>query len=531
MDPNVTNPGTLPSKPSTGYYAAHGGDEMFDKPNEQGYIGYHYGSWENGTGGSFTRKPILGYDQTTHAPIYGEEEDVNQIGEYDPQGNPLWRGGTKFTQGQFQSRQNIANMTPDQRKQAFQALQDKYKGRMDHGGNWGLQLPEDADPNDVADFTYLQILTSSDQYAPGNVQAYTSRNSIYNAPLQESDSPEFWARYGLNDPNHVSPYSQSQAALTGQNGADPRNFSTVQGGRLWTAGPAFQNNSQQGQAPGSSSGTSSMPYNYQRPGAAPITNQIPGNVRQMPGNMPVTPPTSMGGRPGNAAPTSNFRMTPPPQGSDINPGMSNPGGGSVPYGGTWTGGYAGQEGGGGGNSQMADFLKNRLTGFQGYNDPLAGDTQNLVRGMLKNPSPYDSQMLKDNYNMLNSQLDEQYKLGENRINEIGAQRGLYDSTNIVGQLGDSGIQHERDRKNLVLQLLTQRAQQYSQDQANAVGAANSYNSQGLNAFTANEGAYSNRINQATGYDNDLYNRSLQSAMFNNQMSEQDREFWLKLLGY
>ena len=221
-------PAPPPQPPGTGVQTSPNSYQTFPTPYTGGYNanpvsmareegGYQYGS--NGT-----RRPILGVDQTYGTPVYGDWEDVNQVGQFDPNtGAALWRGGDAYTQGQYQTRQDIANMSEAQRQSAFDALLAKYGGSLSQG-NAGVALPSTASADDAAAFNYLQQLTNAAKYSPDNLKALTSNSNIYNSPLTEAEAPEFFAKYGINDPNYRSP-----TPTPIDNG-----YRTIQGGQEFT---------------------------------------------------------------------------------------------------------------------------------------------------------------------------------------------------------------------------------------------------------------------------------------------------------
>lgn len=287
----------------------------------------------------------------------------------------------------------------------------------------------------------------------------------------------------------------------------------------------------------------------------------------------------------NGLPTA-IRPYSDPMGGGANP-MYKPPGGSTPAGGVGEqlmGALGASHANNVADPTIADEMKKRLTNFQpfqsqqpdadvlnkakgaymnganSYQNPLQGQQQDLVSKMLTNPSAYDTPLFQQNYNMLKGQLDEDYGLQKKQIDETGARRGLYDSTGIVGQLGDAQIQHDRSMSNMATNLLTDRAHTMSADQANASSAANAFNQQGLNqfqanqgaqsqslsdyinaimsgnasglgAFQANEAAQSNRLGQAANYDNDIAQRSMQTSQMNNQQDQQMIQLYLQMMGY
>lgn len=214
--------GTMPVTPQPPTAAPSGPGSI----NEPGLRdpGYQYGD-------NFMRRPILGIDQTYGTPVYGSWESYGQAGQFDAQGRPLYQTTGFFNQAGVQGRQAAAGMTPEQRRQALDALRARYAGRLEQGSS-GERLPFDAPIEDQNNWDYLQQLISAEN-DPMRLQFLTSQSQIYGTTTQESEAPDFFARYGINDPNHVSPYAQSQAGLTADANANP-DYRTVQGGQTFT---------------------------------------------------------------------------------------------------------------------------------------------------------------------------------------------------------------------------------------------------------------------------------------------------------
>lgn len=174
-----------------------------------------------------------------------------------------------------------------------------------------------------------------------------------------------------------------------------------------------------------------------------------------------------------------------------------------------------------------------LAGLNGgsYVNPNADAQQKMVSDWLANPSAYDSKLLQDNFKTLGAGLDESYGLDRKAIDDQMARRGLFDSTEAVGRLGDSQIQHDRAKSTLAQNLLTDQAHTLSADRSAASGAANAEATTGANIFNTNENARQGRINQAMNYDDDIYKRSYDD---NRAAADDDyrmQQLYMQMMGY
>lgn len=375
--------------------------------------------------------------------------------------------------------------------------------------------------------------------------------------LSEEDKKKYWAGQGTQslagmpgykpyDNGAYNPTSNAQATqnYVNNNRADIDTITKSVQGAQQNALSAYNAGNQQ-------INTEQAEKDRQEQWAAIVKDGGAGNYADfhLPGTAPAgsatfdrSPNTNTGASRMPGIPQSSTGVT-PEGGATGGPKVIN---GGAPNGATGTyapnNGSAYQQGGGpppftqapfqGAGGDLSSILRDRLSNFNGgYQNPLQNEQMEMIRRMMTQPSAFDSDLFKKQYDMLKGDLNESYGLEKQNINETGARRGLYDSSNTVGRLGDASIQHDRAMSDMGTKLLLQRAQQMSGDQMNAASAANQFNASGLNNFLGNEGAMSNRVNQAMGYDNDLFNRSLSTAQFNNQQDQQQMDFWLKMLGY
>jgi hypothetical protein len=93
-----------------------------------------------------------------------------------------------------------------------------------------------------------------------------------------------------------------------------------------------------------------------------------------------------------------------------------------------------------------------------------------VNQALANPSAYGSKQVQDTYNMLNTQLGQDYDYQRKQLNAELASRGLTDSTIAGNRYSDLATEQARAQSNLATQLATQAAQTYGQDRNAALQA-------------------------------------------------------------
>lgn len=132
--------------------------------------------------------------------------------------------------------------------------------------------------------------------------------------------------------------------------------------------------------------------------------------------------------------------------------------------------------------------------------------QQSIFGLLQHPSAYGSDAVQRTYNALAGRIDDQFAQRNTGINEDSARRGLSDSSVRAGRLKDSNIEQRDAQTALADSLLSQQAQTYSSDLANAIATA-------------------------LGYGQQNFGQQLQTAQFNQNQQQIDWQQLMAILGY
>lgn len=120
-----------------------------------------------------------------------------------------------------------------------------------------------------------------------------------------------------------------------------------------------------------------------------------------------------------------------------------------------------------------------------FQAPLTGQTQQSVQNLLANPSAYNSDMVMNTYNQAKQGIDQTFNTDKTNLDQMMAKRGLYDSTMTGQKYSDLATEKDRSLTGLAQNLITQQAQQYGQDQTNAINAGMNFGNQALNVNQAN----------------------------------------------
>lgn len=292
------------------------------------------------------------------------------------------------------------------------------------------------------------------------------------------------------------------------------------------------------------------------PGVSPISQNmnpgvVPPGVAFGPGASPISQ---------NMNPTQGSGAQPGPGTSPIGPGMNpaNPQNPSANWGNTGQDLYNQWK-----NSPAPQQFQPGSNPFQqgafNYNNPMSGQLQSTISNQLSNPSAYTSDMALGTYNRLNQQMGQDYDYERQRLQEMMARRG-FDASTLHGQrYSDLATEQGRAQSNLVQQLTTDAARQYSGDLSNAIGNAmgygnmdygqrlgqfnanlggqNQYFNQGLNTFQANQGAqqqaYGQQQQNLANYLNfgqQDFNNQMSVANMNNQQQADMNAWLLQMMG-
>lgn len=232
----------------------------------------------------------------------------------------------------------------------------------------------------------------------------------------------------------------------------------------------------------------------------------------------------------------SFNMAPPTGGSaatggapsTTTPTTGTSGLANQPSGVSPTGGYTTPTPSGlGGTSPTAGFdILNSLTGVaQGgapNTSPLGAATTNAAMNQLNSPSPYSSTDVKNLYNWLSGNIQDQYALQKNQLAQDMAARGLGASTIYAGNLNDLNIGQRSAQESLAQDLAQNYAQTLGQYQANAIN-------QGNQVSTQNQNNYQNLIAQLMGYGQNAFNNDVTTQELNQNAQTNWQNYILNLL--
>lgn len=196
---------------------------------------------------------------------------------------------------------------------------------------------------------------------------------------------------------------------------------------------------------------------------------------------------------------------------------------------TGTGGSVG--GGAGGtanpNAPSGTFdLLGALTGGAagtGAGSDIQKATQAAFLKYLQNPNPYGAQDVKDQYNYLAGNIDDQYSLDQQKLGEEMARRGLGSSTIYGGRLQDLNIGKRSAKEALATDLAHNFAQNYGSSQQGALGLGNTLGTSAQN----NQQSW---LQQLMGYGQQAFNNDLATNAQNQSASQAYQNWILQLLG-
>jgi hypothetical protein len=174
-----------------------------------------------------------------------------------------------------------------------------------------------------------------------------------------------------------------------------------------------------------------------------------------------------------------------------------------------------------------EVLKNLLSqlGGGGFSSTLQSDTLKAADDQLNNPSPYNSQAVKDQYDWLAGNIDDDFATKQRQLDEDQARKGLYGSVGKdfhSGRAADLNVGQRTAKTSLARDLANQYATTAGQYGANAI-------TQGQNTTTqanANNLAY---LSQLMGFGQNAFNNDLQTAQFGQHQSENEQDYLLRLL--
>ncbi len=191
-----------------------------------------------------------------------------------------------------------------------------------------------------------------------------------------------------------------------------------------------------------------------------------------------------------------------------------------------------QPGGFQGSYQAQQAPVTQLTGqFQAPNNPLGAQTTGAIQSFLSNPNGFNSDAVKQSYDYLSKNIDQNYDQGQLALKDEMAKRGLGESS-INGERSNILLGNRRSaQEDLANNLMMQQAQSQTSAQQAAIQAAMGYGnqnfSQGLGAYQANAGTNQQNYSQLLGnaaFQGDQNAMQLMQNMgvqgFNNQAGQQ-----------
>lgn len=144
---------------------------------------------------------------------------------------------------------------------------------------------------------------------------------------------------------------------------------------------------------------------------------------------------------------------------------------------------------------------------------------------LNSASPYDSQAVRDEYNYLAGNIDDDYAMQQRAADESFAGRGLYGSAGKdfhSGRLSDLNVGKRSAKTALAQDLANKFATTKGQYDATAVDQANNIGQ----TEQSNKFGY---INDLMGYGNDAFSHDLATAQFQQGVNESEQDYILRLL--
>ncbi len=174
-----------------------------------------------------------------------------------------------------------------------------------------------------------------------------------------------------------------------------------------------------------------------------------------------------------------------------------------------------------------DSILPLLTGKATGNDKsaLQQATEAKTLAQLNGSSPYDSAEVKNEYDWLSGNIDDQYATDVRNTDDQFAQRGLYGSAGKdfhSGRLSDLNVGKRSAKETLGRDLANKYATTKGQYDANAIAQGQA----GTNAENAGQLDW---LHSLMGYGNDAYNHDLETAKFQEGQNESEQDYILRLL--
>jgi hypothetical protein len=183
------------------------------------------------------------------------------------------------------------------------------------------------------------------------------------------------------------------------------------------------------------------------------------------------------------------------------------------------------------SNPLDKYWQDYLNGYKPYQNNLGGLTEDALRSMLTNPSPYTSDRFMSDYNLGNAKISEDFGIRRQLDKEEMARRGAGDSTIAYGRLGDEGIKQSRAQADMTQNLMSEAAKAEGDWRSQSLQLAMQYGDQGLRAWQAMNQEQGSRLQGATGYDQQRFLQTLQTMLANHQISQDQLETYMRLAGY
>lgn len=179
------------------------------------------------------------------------------------------------------------------------------------------------------------------------------------------------------------------------------------------------------------------------------------------------------------------------------------------------------------NSQSsADILKMLMAGAMGKGNGSEVDaaTRKALMEQFTNPSAYGLPQVKEAYDWLGGQIDDQYALKEKDLEEEMARRGLSAGSTIgAGRLADLNIGKRSAKESMAYDLAQNLAKDTGASRANAITQGGNY---GQNASNSQL----NWLKGLMGYGQQGFENDLATAEFNWKQDNAWQDFLMKLFG-
>lgn len=165
-------------------------------------------------------------------------------------------------------------------------------------------------------------------------------------------------------------------------------------------------------------------------------------------------------------------------------------------------------------------------GAMGTNQsPVQQATNQKLLDQLHSSSPYDSKAVRDEYDYLAGNIDDQFAQDTRNLDEGMAARGLYGSAGKdfhSGRLSDLNVGKRSAKTALAQDLANKFATTKGQYDANAI-------SQGQAGAAQGNADQMNWLRSLMGYGNDAFNNDLATAEFQQRQNESEQDYMLRLL--